>query len=264
MKDRSSMEPWEIVHGDGPLVAIALHHGNAVREEIEPLLAIAESDRLREEDPFTGRWTVIAPNRVVCHQSRFEVDLNRPREKAVYLTPRDSWGLRVWKTELPEDVVDRSRSLYDRFYHEWEKLLRSLVERFDRLVVYDLHSFNHRRLGPNSSPENSTRNPEVNLGTGTMDRHRWAPVIDRFIDDLRRFDYHGRQLDVRENVKFSGGEFAKWTHAHFPSSVCVLSIEFKKFFMDEWTGELFPRESETIRKALLSTVPGILEELEQW
>ncbi len=95
-----------------------------------------------------------------------------------------------------------------------------------------------------------------------MDRQRWEPIVERFLTDLRAFDFLGRRLDVRENVKFFGGEFAKWIHGRFPSSVCVLSIEFKKFFMDEWSGELDPIQSDAISQAVASTVAGVLEELQ--
>ena len=94
-----------------------------------------------------------------------------------------------------------------------------------------------------------------------MDRSRWAPVVDRFIVDLRNFDFRGRNLDVRENVKFRGGYFPTWIHEHFGTSVCVLSIEFKKFFMDEWTGSPDPEQLAAITRALKSTVWGVHEEL---
>jgi len=61
-------------------------------------------------------------------------------------------------------------------------------------------------------------------------------VVDRFIADLRACDFLGRRLDVRENVKFQGGHFSRWVHQTYPESGCALAIEFKKFFMDEWTG----------------------------
>jgi len=99
---------WRIEQGEGPVVAMAIHDGHAVRAEVRQHLALSEEVRLREEDPFTGQWTVVAPTRVVGLRSRFEVDLNRPREKAVYLTPEDAWGLKVWTGELPEDVIVRS------------------------------------------------------------------------------------------------------------------------------------------------------------
>ena len=42
-------------------------------------------------------------NRIIVNRSRFEVDINRPRDKAVYITPEDAWGLHIWKNipDLP-------------------------------------------------------------------------------------------------------------------------------------------------------------------
>ena len=120
---------WQLQMGDGPFAAAAVHDGHTVRDELLELLAIPESDRLREEDPFTGMWTSIAPTRIVGLRSRFEVDLNRPREKAVYRTPEDSWGLQVWKGSLPDDVAQRSLSAWETFYHQVQATLSSLVDR---------------------------------------------------------------------------------------------------------------------------------------
>lgn len=258
-----SGELWHTVVGDGPIFAAAVHHGYEVRDEVAALLALDDLSRLREEDPYTGEWTVVAPNRLVPRRSRFEVDLNRPRETAVYRTPEDAWGLAVWHGEPSQGLVDRSLEIYDAFYAEAHRMLSELERRYGFFVVFDLHSYNHRRLGPDGPPDPPHENPEVNIGTGTMDRARWAPVVDRFIADLREFDFCGRRLDVRENVKFKGRNFPGWVHRTFPRSGCALAIEFKKFFMDEWTGEIDPEPFAAIPRALGSTVPGILEELER-
>ena len=253
---------WSIELGSGPLVATAIHDGHEVREEVLRHMALDEAGRLREEDPFTGLWSQVAPTRVVGLRSRFEVDLNRPRDKAVYRTPEDAWGLEVWKDGLPEDVARRSLQEYDAFYAEAEGLFGKLAARHGRFLVLDLHTYCHRRAGPDAPPADPSENPQVNIGTGTMaDRSRWAPLIERFMDDLGTFDFPGGRLDVRENVKFRGGAFAAWTHRTFPDSACVLSIEFKKFFMDEWTGEPDEVLVSAIASALRSTLPGALEEL---
>ncbi|MCB9078884.1 MAG: N-formylglutamate amidohydrolase [Anaerolineaceae bacterium] len=252
---------WELQQGDSPLVATAIHNGHAVREEVAALLALPEADRLREEDPFTGNWTVVAPTRLVGLRSRFEVDLNRPREKAVYIEPEDAWGLHVWREKPSEALIQRSLQQYDAFYNTTYQIFSALEQKFGRFVVFDLHSYNYRREGPTGPPADPEQNPEVNVGTGSLDRARWGPMVDRFMADLQAFNYLGRHLDVRENVKFKGGEFARWSHATFPQSACVLAIEFKKFFMDEWTGEPDPLHLAAIRQALESTVPGVLESL---
>ena len=252
---------WSVEKGDGPLVAIAIHDGTFVRDELRSFLAISDAGRLREEDPWTGSWTVVAPTRIIGKRSRFEVDLNRPRDKALYLEPQDSWGLKVWNAALPTEMLRRSLEFYDEFHAQVESLVGDLVETHGKVVVFDLHSYNHRRTGPYAGVDDPESNPEVNIGTGTMDRYRWSTIVDQFIADLRSFEFRGRRFDVRENVRFFGGQLAKSLHSQFPTSVCVLSIEFKKFFMDEWTGEGYPEEIEAVQRALESTVPGVLKGL---
>ena len=253
--------PWRIDRGTGPLVAAAIHDGHAVRDELIDLLEIGEAARLQEEDPFTGLWTSVVPTRVVGQRSRFEVDLNRPRKRAVYIEPDDAWGLQVWKNPPAAAVVERSLAVYDAFYAEMKELLSDVASTCGHFVVLDLHSYNHRREGPAGPAADPEGNPEVNVGTGTIDRAQWGPLIDRFIADLSGFDFLGRHLDVRENVKFRGGHLSTWAHERFAGSGCVLAIEFKKFFMDEWTGEPDRRQVDAIGDALKATVPGILEEL---
>jgi hypothetical protein len=159
--------------------------------------------------------------------------------------------------------VARSLEEYDAFYAEAHRIFSEMERRFERFVVLDLHSYNHRRAGSDQPPEPAEANPEVNVGTGTLDRNRWSGLVERFIADLRGFDFLGRHLDVRENVRFRGGDFSRWLHETFPESACCLAIEFKKFFMDEWTGEISPEELEAIPQALHSTLPALLESLEE-
>jgi hypothetical protein len=80
--------------------------------------------------------------------------------------------------------------------------------------------------------------------------------------DLAAHELLGRHLDVRENIRFQGGHLSLWVHEHFPDSACCLAIEFKKFWMDEWTGSISPEEYEAIPQALEATLPGLLESLE--
>ncbi|MHC4066933.1 MAG: N-formylglutamate amidohydrolase, partial [Planctomycetota bacterium] len=249
-------------HGKSPLVAVALHSGHQVRSEVAQLLSIREADRLREEDPYTNRWTVMAPTRIVVNRSRFEVDLNRHRIQAVYQTPEDSWGLRVWSKRPSNVLMQRSLAQYDAFYREMREILSDLKRDFGRFVVFDLHSYNHRRQGPHSKPEDPEWNPEVNVGTGSLDRTTWGLVVDRFMTELRRVDFMGRRLDVRENMRFRGGYFSRWVHETFPGTGCALAIEVKKIFVDEWSGQPDNVMIEAIGDALKSASQGVLEELQ--
>ena len=244
-----------------PLVASAIHCGHQLSEDIARLMALDDAVRFREEDPYTDILTHITGNRIIAHHSRFEFDLNRPPENAIYLEPSDAWGLQVWKSRPPADLLERTRESYKAVYKSIQEGLTTLVEKFGVLVVFDLHSYNHRYSGPNAPPEDPAQNPEINIGTGTMNREYWAPVVDRFMDDLTNYDFGGRQLDVRGNIKFKGGYFPKWIHENFTDSVCCISIEVKKIFMDEWTGIPDQDILGSIGDALRAALPGVLDEI---
>lgn len=248
---------WRI-EGDGsPIIATAIHNGHFVHSDVAQLFKISEADRLREEDPFTGTWTAIADTRVVVEVSRFEVDLNRPRERAIYRVPDDAWGLTVWRQEPPHDIIDRSLAIYDTFYRLMDALIRRSLDGYGRVVVLDLHSYNHQRKSPGVENDDPANSPEINVGTGSVDRSRWDKVVDAFIDAVKQFDFDGRHLDVRENVKFQGGNFVRWINGTFGENCCALAVDVKKFFMDEWTGEVFEQEYNGVLQALSATIPAI-------
>lgn len=254
-----SNQVWNLHVGNGPLVATAVHDGHAMREDVLAHSALDDLERLREEDPHTGVWTEVAPTRVVGLRSRFEVDLNRPREKAVYRTPEDAWGLTVWNNDPPQEMFEKSLLQYDEFYSAMRSLFQELSVQHGHFIVYDLHTYNHRRNGPYGQVADPDGNPQVNIGTGTLDRERWAPVVDTFIETLSDFDFPGGKLDVRENVKFQGGNWPRWIHETFPDTGVAIAIEFKKFFMDEWTGVPNDELVDAIGDALRYTVPAVLE-----
>ena len=95
-----------------------------------------------------------------------------------------------------------------------------------------------------------------------MDRDRWGPVVDCFLESLRSFDFPGGKLDVRENVKFFGGNWPRWIHENFPDSGMAIAIEFKKFFMDERTGVPNEQLVASIGEALRCTTSPVLETLD--
>ncbi len=252
--------PWSITAGDGPLVATAIHAGHEVPRAAARVLQVSEETRLREEDPFTDLWLSIAPSRVAVQLSRFMVDLNRPRDRAVYIEPADAWNLTVWR-ELPsQKLFDLSLTLYDLFYEQVAMLLDELLMAHERIVVLDLHSYCHRRGGPDAPPDDPAANPEINVGTGSVDRALWGGEVDRFVAALREARGGAGALDVRENVKFRGGHFPTWINQSFGPRVCALAVEVKKTFMDEWTGKLDDERHAAIGEALGRAAARLLEE----
>lgn len=252
---------WDVHEGNGPIVATAIHHGHALRPEVSSLMALTPLERLHEEDPYTEHWTHIGDAQLVVHQSRFEMDLNRPRDRAVYVTPEDAWGLTIWNESPPRALIERSLEQYDSFYCVLKELLERKLSCYGHFVVLDLHTYNHRRQGPFEPEDDPSMNPEINVGTKHVNRQCWSGLVQRFIADLRNHDFMGRHLDVRENVRFRGGWMSQWVQETFPQEGCVLSIEVKKTFMDEWSGRLYPDLFSAYHWALAGTLSGIRESL---
>ncbi|MDQ3478791.1 MAG: N-formylglutamate amidohydrolase [Pseudomonadota bacterium] len=240
---------WTVQHGPGPVVATAIHDGHELRAEIARDMVLADLDRLREEDPFTGEAVRGVSSHIIVHRSRFEFDLNRARDSAVYRTPEQCWGLNVWKSgELDDSLVSGSLDLHGEYYRMLGAVLDELASRHDRFAVIDAHSYNHRRDGPDSAPTPQLDAPDINIGTFSMPRDEWAFLIDPLMQAMRDFDFNGRHLDVRENVAFQGkGEQTRFIHERYPARGCAIALEFKKFFMDEWSGKPDPNEVAAMR-----------------
>ncbi len=244
---------WNI-DADQRVLATAVHAGHELRPEIAGAMILDAGHRLREEDPFTDELAAAVGSWVAVERSRFEVDLNRPVDTAVYRTPDECWGIDVWSgSALADPLVERSRWLHDRFYSDLAVVLDELVARHGGFVLYDVHSYNHRRHGPGAPPESPADNPTVNLGTGSLP-DRWTPVADAFVESLRDHEVEGEPLDVRRNVKFEGRHVAAFVHERYGDVGCALAIEFKKIFMDEWTGVVDKPVLDTLGEALRGTI----------
>jgi hypothetical protein len=248
MSDVPAQSWWTINRGPGPVIATAIHDGHGVRDDVARAMKISDSDRLREEDPFTGEAVRGVPNHVIVHRSRFEFDLNRGVDGAVYETPEQAWGLDVWHERPDRALVQRSLALHSSYYMMLGTLLDAVAGSHDRIVVLDVHSYNHMRDGPDGNPTDPNQAPDINIGTFSMPRERWAFLLDPLMEAMRGFDFNGRRLDVRENVAFQGkGEQTRFIHERYPRQACAIALEFKKFFMDEWTGEPDPEELRAMR-----------------
>ena len=253
---------WSAYRGASPVVGTAIHNGHHIRSDLRDFLGLSADQRLREEDPFTEFFIRDLRNRIVFHRSRFEIDLNRARDGAIYLKPEQAWGLKVWKNQLPEDVVASSLHVHDAYYAMLESYLRGIEQQYGTFVLLDIHSYNHRRDGAEGPAMPFEKAPQINIGTSSMDRRRWAPVLDAFTGQLRNFEFRGQRLDVRENIAFQGkGEQTRFVHERFPETGCAIAIEFKKFFMDEWTGEPDIEALTAMREVIRLSQPVLTEAL---
>ena len=173
-----------------PALAVAIHAGHNVREELLPLLQISEKDHLFEEDPATDRMIRGTANAIWGLDSRAEYDLNRPVGQAVPLTAKQFWGVQVYRAAPADAMVQRSLEKYEAFYRFAGSCIRVLLERFGFCVVYDIHSYNISR-----QVEKGIVNPPLfNLGTALLDRPRWGERIDAGSTGVDRKTGSGREV----------------------------------------------------------------------
>jgi N-formylglutamate amidohydrolase len=253
-------EAFVIEVAPGQMVWTAVHAGHELRAGIADAVALDPSTRLREEDPFTDRMLGDVGIRVVARRSRFEVDLNRPREQAVYRGPEEAFGLDVWKGELRPAELEESRRIHDAFYTCLSTQLDRLAAN-GQFLVLDVHSYNHRRDGPNALAEPAADNPEVNVGTSALDGHGWEHAVATFVEVLGDQRVRDQGLDVRTDVRFRGGYLCHWVAEQYPEKACPLAIELKKVFMDEWTGRCDDGHVTELREALGVAARRTMDEL---
>lgn len=258
--------PWAAdAQAAGQVVFTAVHAGHDLRDEVRELMVLDEDTRLREEDPFTDQLGASVGSGLVMARSRFEVDVNRPRATSVYQTPDECWGLDVWSGgRLPDEIAERSRSVHDAWFEELGRRLDVLAAR-GPFVVFDIHSYNHHRDGSDAPAAPQQDNPDINVGTGSLDREPWIPVVDAFMEAMGTpvVEATSERLDVRENVRFWGQNQARWIHRRYPDTACVLALEFKKTWMDEWTGVPDQDHMDELAQILASTVPAVTQALKQ-
>jgi N-formylglutamate amidohydrolase len=251
-------EDWDLIVGHGPVIATAIHDGHRMRPSLIPYLAISEQERRRDEDPLTGMLTSAGDVRLRVRSSRFQVDLNRPRDKALSDDPADTWGIRFWNGPLPDEELSLAHAEHDRFYAMVTDLIDAQVARWGSVLLIDIHSYNHRRDGADADPADPDGNPDIELGITTLDPDRWGDTARRFAEALRRTCVLGRAPDVRANVRYpTGGYFPEWVYANWGDKVCTISPEYKKIHMDEWTGQVDIQALEDFRNGLERAVAAV-------
>ncbi len=246
---------WEVRRGSGPVLATAVHAGHELRPEVDALTALSDDERRLEEDPMTEVLASVGDHLFVTHASRFEVDLNRPTDEAVYRVPDDAWGLDLWTSgTLPEAIVRESLRSHASFYEMMGGWLEELIQRHGHVLLLDVHSFNEREATPTDDAD-LAEFPDIDLGVTTADDDRFGPVIDSLRAGLRTIELTERSIDVRDNVRFpDGGNWPEWVFAEYGDSVCTITLEYKKAFMDEATGRVDLAHLERLRAGLAGAV----------
>jgi len=236
--------PFEIkIESYKPYVCVAVHNGHNLREDLEEKCALSEFERWQEEDPETGTFISSFPLTLIALDSRYEYDLNRDPESAVY---EEAWGKIVWKTALTTEEKEISLRKFSDFYRVTDALIRKLVDLFGHVIVYDIHSYNYKRY--------SQVTPVFNIGSEKIDNRKYHKIIDQWVEQLGKIEMPNISNTVAVNDVFKGnGYLLAYLTGKF-SNVLVLATEVKKVYCNESTGELYPVVIESIREGLWNAI----------
>ncbi|RMA64253.1 N-formylglutamate amidohydrolase [Ulvibacter antarcticus] len=223
-----------------PYVCAAVHDGHQFRSELWEKCLHTEYDRWFEEDPCTKEFVKSHPIVIAGCDSRFEYDLNRDPENAIY---EDAWGKKLWKTPLSDEEHSKSLDKHHAFYSVVHALISVLEAKFGALVVYDMHSYNWRRW--------DREVPVVNLGTSNIDNNRFGNWAESWRESLSQLVLPNRvEATSKINDTFQGnGYFLKYITNNFKNTL-VLATEFKKIYCDELKELIFPEVVAAIEKQL--------------
>ncbi|MCH2193086.1 N-formylglutamate amidohydrolase [Kordia sp.] len=228
-----------------PYACGAVHDGHQFRRELWENCIHTEYERWFEEDPATKEMVQTHPIVIAGMDSRFEYDLNRAPESAIY---EDAWGKQLWHSPPPADMKQKSLDKHANFYKVVHVLIAKLEEKFGVCVVYDMHSYNWKRW--------EREVPTFNLGTGNVDNERFGELIESWRTMLSEIKLpNGIASSSKINDTFQGnGYFLKFITQHF-SNTLVLATEVKKIYCDEINQIMFPEVVSALEEALKTLVP---------
>ncbi|MBD3636319.1 MAG: DUF1704 domain-containing protein [Crocinitomicaceae bacterium] len=226
-----------------PFVCTAIHDGHNFREELQDNIIHTEYERWYEEDPKTLEFISSFPIVLAGKDSRFEYDLNRPPETAVY---KDAWGKPVWKKALTARERTTSLSKHENFYRVVEALITKLEKLFKACVVYDIHSYNYKR--------HERDVPVFNVGTERIDVKKFGNVKNAFLKGLASIELPDIKNTTAENDVFMGrGYLLQFVTEKFDNTL-VLATEIKKIYCNEETGEYFSQVIDSIRESFKKVI----------
>ena len=222
-----------------------MHDGHQFRKDLWDNCLHSEYDRWYEEDPETKNMIVSHPIVIAGCDSRFEYDLNRDPENAVFDT---AWGKQLWKNPLPEAEKTKSLKKHESFYKVVETLISKLEEKFGVCVVYDMHSYNWKRW--------DREVPTWNLGTSNIDNDRFGDEVERWRSYLESIEFpHNIKQTAKVNDTFQGnGYFLKYITNNFKNTL-VLATEIAKVYCDEYQQIIYPEVVSTVEEQLKTLLP---------
>jgi hypothetical protein len=228
-----------------PYICTAVHNGHQFRKSLWENCLRTEYQRWYEEDPCTREMVQSHPIVINGLDSRFEYDLNREPDAAIY---DDAWGEKLWREPLPEEERRHSLDKHRAFYRVIDTLMNRIEKKHGKAIVFDMHSYNWQRW---DRPV-----PTWNLGTTNIDNDRFGALAASWREKLGSMELpNGIRSTSEINDTFQGnGYLLKHITEHFKDTL-VLATEIAKIYCNEETGTIYPEVVRSVEDHLKVLVP---------
>ncbi|TMM57235.1 N-formylglutamate amidohydrolase [Maribacter algarum] len=236
-----------------PYICGAVHDGHQFRKSLWENCLHTEYDRWYEEDPCTKEMIQSHPIVIAGCDSRFEYDLNRAPDTAIYT---DAWGKQLWKKPLAEEERSLSLEKHTNFYKVVHTLVHQIESKYGNAIVFDMHSYNWKRW--------DREVPTWNLGTANIDNNRYGELAESWSQRLGEMELpNGIKSTSKINDTFQGnGYFLKYITQNFENTL-VLATEIAKVYCDEYEGILYPEVVRSVEEQLKESIPLQLKEFQE-
>lgn len=227
-----------------PYICGAVHDGHQFRKELWDNCLHTAYERWYEEDPETKAMVASHPIVIAGCDSRFEYDLNRDPENAVFET---AWGKQLWEQPLPNEQRETSLKKHANFYKVVHALVGQIESKFGAAIVYDMHSYNWKRW--------DREVPTWNLGTTNVDQVRFGSTIASWRQILSETVLpNAIKSTAAINDTFQGnGYFLKYITQNFKNTL-VLATEIAKVYCDEYHQVIYPEVVSAVEKHLRTNI----------
>lgn len=236
-----------------PYICGAVHDGHQFRKSLWENCLHTEYERWYEEDPCTKEMVNSHPIVIAGCDSRFEYDLNRAPETAIY---KDAWGKQLWKNPLAKDERLISLNKHSNFYQVVHALVQKIESKYAKAIVFDMHSYNWKRW--------DREVPTWNLGTANIDSERFGSLAESWRDKLGGMQLPNKiSSHSKINDTFQGnGYFLKYITQSFKNTL-VLATEIAKVYCDEYTAILYPEVVRSVEEQLKELIPLQVREFQE-
>ena len=182
------------VQSNSPLVISIPHSGTDIPQDIDSLCNLAA----KREHTDWALPELVAPlleTTLVATVSRYIVDVNRFKQRTGKATqpiiPRiDELGHQLfYNYPSKQKQVDWLERYYVPYYLHLEKLLNEKLERHERVLLVDLHSYDDKLF----------RTSDIIIGTS-----RKQTISEELLEQLQTL-FHEEGLSTRVDTPFSGG-----------------------------------------------------------